>query len=932
MSASPTARNILVLGAGPAAWRFVRAYADAAPGTIHENDRITVINNEKHIPYDRVAIEKIFVDPDKDLTLGDPELWNNPNINLVSGVNATAVDRKARTVTADNGETYPYDELIFATGSRAVRIPIPNSQVAHVFRTIDDVQRMVSEVARLKEQLGRAPRAIVVGGGLLGLEAAEGMKELGAEPTILDVAPWLLSVEVDQGGGYAVNAQIEATGIAIKTGAFINSINLEQGEVTSVSVANSTSDEADIEHIPADIVIFGAGIRPNDELARTCGLETGERGGIVVNDACHSADEHIWAIGEVACVLGRTWGLVAPANAMADAVAANLINDNEEAQVEEFDIATKLKFSGVQVGGFGDRRGTTPGCLEVLFADPARGMYQKIVVSSDAKTLLGGVFVGDTAPFDALKPLLGRELPAEPQVYLTAAGGGDGIPDTELPDDAILCSCNNISFGTVRQAVVDGNHDVPALKACTTAGTQCGSCVPMLQKTLEQQMKKMGMTVSKALCEHFDFSRAELAEAVRVTNLNDFFAVLARFGRGEDGCAICKPTVASILSSFRNSYPLDSGRGSLQETNDRNLANMQKDGTYSVIPRVPGGEITPQKLAVIAQVAEDFNLYTKITGAQRIGMYGARLEQLPYIWERLVDAGFESGQAYGKSLRNVKSCIGSAWCRYGVQDSVQMAIDLELRYRGLRSPHKFKFGVSGCNRECAEAQGKDVGLIATTNGWNVYVGGNGGSNPAHGRLLAKDASAEDTIRYIDRYLMYYIRTADKLQRTARWVEDLDEQYGDGLAHLQEVLIEDSLGVCADLERDMQYHIATYEDEWAATLKDERRLRRFRAFVNDPAGSDEAARMYVLDREQIRPATEAEISEVEAGRSDSKVLLTGVKIPVGTIDTARHASAAPALPIVDPVSVGHAVGSEYAPSLEELREAGVDVSARETAGV
>ena len=506
-------------------------------------------------------------------------------------------------------------------------------------------------------------------------------------------------------------------------------------------------------------------------------------------------------------------------------------------------------------------------------------MYQKIVTSGDAKTLLGGVFVGDTTPFDSLKPLLGRELPAEPNVYLTAAGGGDGIPDTELPDDAILCSCNNISFGEVRQAVVDGNHDVPALKACTTAGTQCGSCVPMLQKTLEQQMKKMGMTVSKALCEHFDFSRAELAEAVRLTNLDDFDSVIARFGHGGDGCAICKPTVASILSSFRNSYVLDAGRGGLQETNDRALANMQKNGTYSVVPRIPAGEIPAKKLAVIAAVADEFNLYVKITGAQRIGMFGARLEQLPYIWERLVDAGFESGQAYGKSLRNVKSCLGSTWCRYGVQDSVGMAVELENRYRGLRSPHKFKFGVSGCNRECAEAQGKDVGLIATTNGWNLYLGGNGGANPAHGRLFVKDASSEEVVRYIDRYLMYYIRTADKLQRTARWLEDLDEEHGDGLAHLQSVLIEDSLGVCEDLERDMQRHVDSYQDEWAATLKDERRLRRFRAFINEPDGSDEAAHLFVLEREQIRPATPEEIAAAEKGEGNT-VLVTGAKIPVG----------------------------------------------------
>ncbi len=864
-------RNILVIGGGPAAWRFVRAFLQE-----NSRDQVIVLSAEKHIPYDRVALEQLFKEPTKDLTLANPEIWQDPRVNLVLGVSAQSINRKEQTVKADNQETYPYDQLVLATGSRAVKIPIPGSEAAHVFRTIEDVQTMVSEVARLKKQLGRAPQAIVVGGGLLGLEAAEGLRDLGAEATILDVAPWLLSIEVDQGGGHLVNSLIRQAGIKVETGAFISSINLNTaGEVNSVSVADGMGDEAALHNLQADLVCMAAGIRPNDDLARKAGLALGERGGVVVNARCQSQDERIWAIGEVACVLGRTWGLVAPANQMAEAVAKNL--NGAAVEVQEFDIATKLKFSGLEVGGFGDRRASSDQALEVIYLDPTQNIYQKIVTSPDAKTLLGGVFVGDASPFDSLKPLLGRELPAEPAAYLSAAGG-EGAPDTELPDEAILCSCNNISFGSVRSAISQGNQDLPSLKKTTTAGTQCGSCLPLLQKTLEQEMKKLGLSVSKALCEHFEFSRAELFAAVKASDYDDFPSILARFGQGQDGCAICKPTVASILASTKKSYVLDNGRGSLQDTNDRNLANMQKDGTYGVVPRIPGGEITPEKLAVIAQVAGDYGLYTKINGAQRIGLYGARLEQLPQIWARLVEAGFESGQAYGKSLRNVKSCIGSSWCRFGVQDSTTLAIDLEHRYRGLRSPHKFKMGVSGCNRECAEAQNKDVGVIATSKGWNLYVAGNGGATPAHGRLLAQDLDQQTLFTYIDRYLMYYIRTADKLQRTARWAEDLDEQYGDAIEHLRQVVIEDKLGICRDLEADMQYHVDSYEDEWAATLKDPQRLRRFRAFVNDPTGQDSHSRMYVLEREQIRPATAQEIAEHEAGQG--KVLVSGAKIPLG----------------------------------------------------
>ncbi|WP_172465506.1 (2Fe-2S)-binding protein, partial [Arthrobacter sp. Hiyo1] len=425
--------------------------------------------------------------------------------------------------------------------------------------------------------------------------------------------------------------------------------------------------------------------------------------------------------------------------------------------------------------------------------------------------------------------------------------------------DAILCSCNNVAAGSVRDAIngcgsCEGNapvQELGELKTCSRAGTQCGSCVPMLKKLLEGELKKSGIEVSKALCEHFSLSRQELFDAIRVLELTSFEDILAKYGTGA-GCDICKPTIASILASQNSEYVLGAGRGTLQDTNDRALANMQKDGTYSVVPRIAGGEITPKGLGVIARVAEKYGLYTKITGGQRIDMFGARLEQLPEIWKELVDAGFESGQAYGKSLRTVKSCVGSTWCRFGVQDSVAMAINLELRYRGLRSPHKLKMGVSGCARECAEARGKDVGVIATDKGWNLYVGGNGGFLPAHAQLLAQDLDDDTLIKYIDRYLMYYIRTADRLQRTARWQEELDG----GLKHIEDVIIHDSLGIADDLEAAMARHIDTYQDEWAETLKDPERLRRFRSFVNAPDQKDEAI-AFVPERGQIRPATNEE---------------------------------------------------------------------------
>jgi nitrite reductase (NADH) large subunit len=717
-------------------------------------------------------------------------------------------------------------------------------------------------IAALREKLGREVTAVTIGGGLLGLEAAAGTEQLGATPVVIDGANWLMATQLDEGAGQALGRLIKEKGFEIHGGVFPSEVlSDDDGQVTGVLMADGRT-------IEADIVIVAIGVRPRDELFRAADGEEqlfalGPRGGVVIDEGCETGIPGIYAIGEVANFGGMCLGLVAPANTMAEIVADRL--HGGQATFPGFDTATKLKLSGVDVASFGDAFATTEHALEIVYADPARGVYQKIVTTDDAKTLLGGIFVGDATPYMSLRPLLGRELPAEPGAYLTAAGGGE-TPETELPDDAILCSCNNVAAGTIRENIngcgsCEGNapvQELGELKSCTRAGTQCGSCVPMLKKLLETELTKSGVEVSKALCEHISLSRQELFETIRILELTSFEDIMARYGTGA-GCDICKPTIASILASQHSAYVLDAGRGTLQDTNDRALANMQKDGTYSVVPRIPGGEITPDGLAVIAAVAKKYGLYTKITGGQRIDMFGARLEQLPEIWKELVDAGFESGQAYGKSLRTVKSCVGSTWCRYGVQDSVAMAINLELRYRGLRSPHKLKMGVSGCARECAEARGKDVGVIATADGWNLYVGGNGGATPAHAQLLAKDLDDETLIKYIDRYFMYYIRTADRLQRTARWQEELDG----GLDHVRQVVVEDALGIAEELEAAMAKHIGTYQDEWAETLKDPERLRRFRSFVNAPDQKDDSI-TFVPERGQIRPATNEEKGRVLIG--------------------------------------------------------------------
>jgi nitrite reductase (NADH) large subunit len=651
------------------------------------------------------------------------------------------------------------------------------------------------------------------------------------------MAPRLMPLQVDEAGGGLLRELIEDLDVTVHTGTSVGSIRRD-GDRLLAALASGV--ELDV-----DLVVFSAGVRPRDQLARDAGLEVGERGGILVDDGCRTCDRSVYAIGECANIGGRVYGLVAPGYAMAEVLADRLVGGR--AAFTAADTSTKLKLMGVDVASFGDAMAATPSALAVTLHNPVTRSYAKLVVSDDAKTLLGGVLVGDASRYASLRPLVGRPLPGDPVAMIAPAGGAAGAGLGALPPDAQVCSCHAVTKGAITAAIAEhGLCEVAAVKACTKAGTGCGSCVPLLKSLLAES----GVAVSAALCEHFDRTRAELFEIVRAGGIATFTELIATHGRGR-GCDICKPVVASILASLEHGHILDGEQAALQDTNDHFLANIQRNGTYSVVPRIPGGEVTPEKLIVLGEVARDFGLYTKITGGQRIDLLGARVEQLPAIWHRLVDAGFESGHAYGKALRTVKSCVGSTWCRYGVQDSVSLAIELELRYRGIRSPHKIKAGVSGCARECAEAQSKDIGVIATEHGWNLYVGGNGGFRPRHADLLLADVDTATLVSTIDRFIMFYVRTADRLQRTAAWVESLSRDGVDGLAYLRSVLVEDSLGIAAELDAAMSRHVECYTDEWADVLADPQRLRRFVSFVNAPDTPDPSI-SFVAERGQPRP--------------------------------------------------------------------------------
>ncbi|MET7699763.1 nitrite reductase large subunit NirB [Streptomyces sp. NPDC005485] len=841
--------TIVLVGHGMVGQRFLEALAGRGLTATH---RVVVLCEEPRPAYDRVHLTSYFSGTTpEELSMTDMEFISEHGIELYVGDPAQSIDREARKVTARSGLAVDYDVLVLATGSFPFVPPVPNKDAegCFVYRTIEDLLA-IEAYAKSKATTGA-----VVGGGLLGLEAAGALKGLGLTSHIVEFAPRLMPVQVDEGGGAALLRTIENMGLSVHTGVGTQEIVVgEDGAVTGMKLSDGSE-------LATDLVVFSAGVRPRDQLARESGLTVGERGGITVDEQCRTvSDPHVFAIGECALAAdGRVYGLVAPGYEQAETVAATIAADeSEQLTFTGADLSTKLKLLGVDVASFGDAHGTADDCLDVVYSDSRSGLYKKLVIGRDG-TLLGGILVGDADAYGTLKAFTGSVPPVSPESLVLPAGAGESVQlgPSALPDDAIICSCNNVRKGTIRDAVTEHNcTTVPEVKKCTKAGTTCGSCVKVLGQLVTAELEAGGVEVDKGLCGCFSQTREELYEIVLALRINTYQDLLDRYGRdnakGGDGCEVCKPAVGSIIASLAptigaSGYVLDGEQAALQDSNDHFLANLQKNGSYSVVPRIPGGEITPEGLIVIGEVARDFGLYTKITGGQRIDMFGARVEQLPLIWARLVDAGFESGHAYGKSLRTVKSCVGQTWCRYGVQDSVRMAIDLELRYRGLRSPHKLKSAVSGCARECAEAQSKDFGIIATANGWNLYVGGNGGATPRHADLLAQDLSDAELVRLIDRFLMFYIRTADRLERTSTWLERIPG----GLDHVRDVVVEDSLGICEELESLMAAHVANYADEWATTITNPDKLARFVSFVNAPDTPDPVVG-FVPERDQIKP--------------------------------------------------------------------------------
>jgi len=806
--------RIVVIGNGMVGYKFCEKLMASSKGG---NFQVTVFGEEPWPAYDRVHLSAYFTGSTANDLLMAPREWYLENgIDLRTNELIVKIDRAAKKVVSHIGTEVFYDKLIMATGSGAFvpQIQGVEKKGVFVYRTLEDLDAITSYGKKVKS-------AAVMGGGLLGLEAAKAVMDLGLKAHVIEFAPRLMPRQLDEAGSAILREKLETLGISIHLSKNTKQI-YGNGKLTGLEFADGTE-------LSVDMLVISAGIKPRDELAMSCGLETAARGGVVVDEFLQTGDKDIFAIGEVASYQNMVYGLVAPGYEMA-AQVVNQLTDREVKPFTGFDMSTKLKLIGVDVASFGDPFGEVEPSQPIVYEDKVKGIYKRINLSLDGKRLLGGILVGDAAAYNMLWQMVQNKmpLPPAPEDLILGSRGGKEVAMAgveSLPPDAQICSCENISKGDICQVMEkDGLTQLSEIKSCTKAGTGCGGCVPMINDLLKSQLKAMGKQVKNVICEHFDYSRQELLDLVKVKQIKTYDSLLDEVGRG-DGCEVCKPLVASILASTWNELVVR--QDTIQDTNDRFLANIQKGGTYSVVPRIPGGEITPEKLIVIGQVAKDYGLYTKVTGGQRIDLFGARVDQLPDIWEELIKAGFESGHAYGKSLRTVKSCVGSTWCRYGVQDAVSFAIRVEERYRGLRSPHKLKGAVSGCIRECAEAQSKDFGIIATEKGWNLYVCGNGGSKPQHAKLLINDVDSETCIRYIDRFLMFYIKTAEPLHRTATWLNKLEG----GMDYLRDVVVNDCLGLGAELEREMEFMVETYACEWKEVVNNPELRAKFKHFVN-----------------------------------------------------------------------------------------------------
>ncbi|KFA65808.1 hypothetical protein S40285_05369 [Stachybotrys chlorohalonatus IBT 40285] len=893
-TSDPPRKRAAVVGLGMVGIAFIEKLLKYDLEGGRDEWEVTVFGEEPHIAYNRVGLTQYFTNRSIDELYLNPLEWyaSHAKGKLTYHLSdpVVSIDAEAKTLKTEKGLDFGYDECILATGSDAALPPYLSrerfwkTKGSFLYRTIKDLDDIIGYAVDAPKTLGRRiRRAAVIGGGLLGLEAAKALLDLEEveQVVLVERNRWVLSRQLDQEGGTLVLEKVKSLGVEVLLQARVrNVIWNDEDRLTGLMLEGQNGKED--EPYDVDMLVFAVGIKPRDDLAKVTPLTVAKRGGgFVVDPQLRTNLPNVYAIGECANFLDQTFGLIAPGIEMADVLAFNLTEGphHQLRNLKAPDVSTKLKLMGVDVASFGDffadqgkiskpLPGTTRGrkgdvsslspeeirskVKSLTYRDPFSDVYKKYIFTADGKYILGGMMVGDVKDFVKLVALCnkGAAIDKPPAEFIIGAKKEGEEEGDDLPDDAQICSCHNVSKGDVVKCVKSGGiRSFGEMKSSTKCGTGCGGCIPLATSIFNRALKDAGVEVSNHICKDFAYSRQELFQVIKFKKLKDFSSTMRAVGKKSDslGCEVCRPAVGSILSSLYNEWIMEPSLRQTQDTNDRYLANMQRDGTYSVVPRLAGGEVTPAGLKVLGEIGTEFGLYTKITGGQRIDLFGAKKQDLPQIWEKLVDAGFESGHAYGKALRTVKSCVGSTWCRYGLGDSVGLAVELEQRYKGLRAPHKFKGGVSGCVRECAEAQSKDFGLIATPKGWNVFVGGNGGAKPRHAEIIAEDVTKREAIRILDRFLIFYIRSADKLERTARWIE----KYPGGIKGIKDVVVKDSLGICAELEKEMETLVGLYHCEWTNVVNSKERRKAFKQFAN----TDETQNVSELisERTQNRPA-------------------------------------------------------------------------------
>ncbi|CAG7628111.1 nitrite reductase large subunit NirB [Paenibacillus allorhizosphaerae] len=763
---------------------------------------ITVFGSEPYPNYNRIMLSYVLAGEAtaQDIYLNTYEWYSDNGIRLYTGHTVTDIDAEARTVTTDQGVTVPYDKLVLATGSNPFMLPLQGADKEGVmaYRTIQDCEKMIEASRTYK-------KAVVIGGGLLGLEAARGFLNLGMKVDVVHLMDAIMERQLDRTASEMLKNALEEQGMNFLLGKQSEEI-IGDARVTGLKFKDGTSTDA-------DLIVMAVGIRPNVELAKKTGIETAP--GIVVSDYMETSIPDIYAVGECATHRGITYGLVAPLYEQG-AVLAKVLAGADTAPYEGSLLYTKLKVSGVDVfsgGEFAD----APDTKAIRIHDDFSGIYKKVVIRDNK--IIGAVLFGDTSEGSRLMQMIraGADISGMEKTAILREAGADGASAdgagvASMSDDAIICGCNGVSKGTICSAIKEqGLTSVEEVKNCTNASRSCGGCKPLVKDLLALTLGESFEhdAVKETICGCTDLSRDEVVIGIRDKGLTHIREVMNVLGwKNDEGCTKCRPALNYYLGMIYPTTYKDESKSRL--VNERMHANIQKDGTYSVVPRMYGGVTTPADLKKIADVAVKYNVPTvKLTGGQRIDLLGVKKEDLTAMWQ---DLDMPSGYAYGKAIRTVKTCVGEDYCRFGTGDAMGLGIKIEKRFERLNTPAKVKMAVSGCPRNCAESGIKDLGVVSVDGGWELYAGGNGGVKVRVGDLLATVKTEDDVIEYAEAYLQYYRETGNYGERTSEWIVRV------GLEHVRSVLADESQRNA--LRERIDVALSVTQDPWKEAVRSE----------------------------------------------------------------------------------------------------------------